>query len=201
MSNDYTRKVLVWADDDALLDGFKFAWGWLQNPAVALQSVTPEGHWLYIEDDAGPAAVTFELDAADGLRVVKEGVDMLYREGEPVEPVGGRPKRMTRSVDTLAGRALDWAVAKARGIEFTDENAPYHHELVHADWSVAGQIIEEYRIDLVHVMGAASPDEAWEATNMHGTTYFGGTPLIAVLRAFVSYKAGNIINIPTELLR
>lgn len=199
-----TRKTLVWADDDALLDGFKFAWGWLQPPGTVVQGVTTDGYWLYIEDDGhDPKDRTFELDADFGLRLLDYSAAMSCRDGRPVLPFAGRPKRSveTVAVSGLRGRALDWAVAKARGVEFTDENAPYPHELANADWIVVGAIIEEYGIDLTYDEYPETDEDRWNATNKRGHSYQGETARLAVLRAFVGIDSGNTINVPSELLK
>jgi len=102
----------------------------------------------------------------------------------------------------LTGAALDWAVAKCQGVEFTYENFPQHELLVYQysnDWAQGGPIIERERIsvepcfDLKWVaIRTESPNSAFEEE--------GPTPLIAAMRCHVANKMGNEVEVPDELM-
>ena len=100
----------------------------------------------------------------------------------------------------LQGAALDWAVAKCEGIEFTYEDHP-HHEMVgmhySTDWSQGGSIIEREKISV----WARSTDFAAESFNegQEGFVKEGPTPLIAAMRCYVASKLGDTVEIPEEL--
>ena len=101
----------------------------------------------------------------------------------------------------LTGAALDWAVAKCEGIEFTYENHP-HHEMfdMHysTDWAQGGPIIEREKI------GIDCDDQGvWFASyNLSAETAWGSTgltPLIAAMRCYVASKLGDEVEIPEGL--
>ena len=99
----------------------------------------------------------------------------------------------------LHGAALDYAVAKCVGVEFTYEDHPAH-ELIcfkySTDWSQGGPIIEEWMID------CNTYRNGWRAARHVSTapTYgYGPTPLIAAMRCYVKSKMGEEINIPSEV--
>jgi len=102
----------------------------------------------------------------------------------------------------LIGPALDWAVAKCEGYNpfVVDKNAAYyspdHGSLVYAlfstNWSQGGPIIERESIYIMKV-GLTQ----WRADC--GPAVTGPTPLIAAMRAFVTKKFGDEIEIPEEL--
>jgi hypothetical protein len=98
----------------------------------------------------------------------------------------------------LVGLALDWAVAKCEGMEFTYEDNPY--ELVYFNFSSddvrGGPIILRERIAVwVDEEGGflASADEG------KGKDYHGPTYLIAAMRAYVASKMGGEIEMPVRL--
>ena len=99
----------------------------------------------------------------------------------------------------LTGAALDYAVAKCVGVEFTYEDHPAH-ELIcfkySTDWSQGGPIIEQWMID------CNTYRNGWRAARHVSTapTYgYGPTILIAAMRCYVASKMGEEINIPSEV--
>ena len=102
----------------------------------------------------------------------------------------------------LTGAALDWAVAKCEGVEFTYEEHPAHELIVFqysTDWAQSGPIIEQFEIDLKVV-----EEGVWQASNvfddMEFHHYTGPTPLIAAMRCYVASKLGDEIALPDELM-
>jgi hypothetical protein len=107
---------------------------------------------------------------------------------------------MKVKTEDLTGPALDWAVAKCEGVEFTDELFPYHHELMHfnysTDWSQGGPIIEQEKFKL----HCGDNNIWWSATNQNPHRPVSGpTPLIAAMRCYVASKMGDVIEVPDEL--
>ena len=104
---------------------------------------------------------------------------------------------ITVCVDELTGTALDWAVAKCEGVEFTYEEHPAHELIVFqysTDWAQGGPIIERERIDVYGFDG-----EQWGAEDNLRARQYGETPLIAAMRCYVASKLGENIDIPDEL--
>jgi hypothetical protein len=111
-------------------------------------------------------------------------------------------------VSELTGAALDWAVAKAEGIELS--NGCYNRLLVDGrmstgqkmltpynpstDWAHGGPIIEREKMTLEWT------GEDWMAYIRHDEEYFGPTPLIAAMRCYVASKLGDEIEVPDEIV-
>jgi hypothetical protein len=111
----------------------------------------------------------------------------------------------------LQGAALDWAVAKAEGVDgyivnesfmtrWTDDECEdgvdYHYS---TNWEQGGPIIEREKIGLKYT-GAAMEFVAWvngELSTVHD--HYGPTPLIAAMRCYVASKLGDEIELPEEL--
>ena len=113
-------------------------------------------------------------------------------------------KGIEMKTSELQGAALDWAVAKCEGAEFTYEDHP-HHEMfdMHysTDWAQGGPIIAREGITLEH-----NPDRClWIAStpapeHRNGAVEVTGpTPLIAAMRCYVASKLGDEVEIPEEL--
>ena len=71
------------------------------------------------------------------------------------------------------------------------------------DWSQGGELIQRYGCDLIYI----APANAWEANcwddrvpmpGLHNQE--GETPLIAAMRAIVSAKLGDEVEVPDEML-
>ena len=92
----------------------------------------------------------------------------------------------------LTGKALNWAVGKAEGLD--DWLAPVNYC---GKWEHGGPIIEEEGISLDRVS-----DSLWVATRLEGMSVSeedGPTPLIAAMRCYVASKLGDEVEIPEEL--
>jgi len=126
----------------------------------------------------------------------------------------------------LQRAALDWAVAKCEGIEFTYEDHP-HHEMFNmhysTDWSQGGPIIEREGITTAFCSGdLGEPRTYWIATIEQQSWDYGygpyheqdedrslciskpnvtkgPTPLIAAMRCYVASKLGPEVDVPEEL--
>ena len=102
----------------------------------------------------------------------------------------------------LQGAALDYAVAKCVGVEFTYEDHPAH-ELIcfkySTDWSQGGPIIAQTSIEICHL-----DNGEWRAQlNAKGCgpycRHYGPTPLIAAMRCYAASMLGEEINISNEV--
>jgi hypothetical protein len=97
-------------------------------------------------------------------------------------------------IDELSGLALDYAVAKCEGVEYT-------HGDYSADWSLAGPIIEREIVSL----DAENGKKRWKAyawrSDLDLQSAIGPTPLVAAMRCYVASKAkGDSVMIPEELI-
>jgi hypothetical protein len=103
----------------------------------------------------------------------------------------------------LTGIALDWAVAKCRGLTPTLHKNPYGYWVMpniegsySSEWRHGGPIIERERISISD--GREFP--LWTAWLAWGNRYTGKTPLTAAMRCFVASSLGDEVDIPEELL-
>lgn len=116
---------------------------------------------------------------------------------------------MKTKTSTLTDAALDWAVAKCKGLmPWTFPGKPHvyvgyggHKQAPRfsTDWSQGGPIIERERIQAHPHSG----DNGWQATKISGANIWyehGPTPLIAAMRCYVASKLGNEIAVPEELV-
>ena len=96
----------------------------------------------------------------------------------------------------LIGPALDWAVAKADGWDFSKE---YYRIMVQGycpstDWSQGGPLIDKH--NAYHHRDQRGQITAW----VEGfRSYKGETRLIAACRAIVAAKLGDVVQVPEEL--
>ena len=102
----------------------------------------------------------------------------------------------------LTGAALDWAVAKAKGVGVWYDDLPQVLRKTQGDegeyapsddWSQGGPIIERERFEF------RQAKTGMLASYQGGQTWFGPTPLIAAMRCYVASKLGDNIDIPKEL--
>ena len=108
-------------------------------------------------------------------------------------------------VAELSGAALDWAVARAEGLDVRLLNGGTEMVLRDGDWwypseswAQGGPIIEREGIDLKR-----KTDSLWEAeinANDYHNRKNGPTPLIAAMRCYVASKLGEEIEVPEELM-
>ena len=125
---------------------------------------------------------------------------------------------MKLKTSELQGAVLDWAVAKAEGIELS--NGCYNRLLVDGrmstgqkmltpynpstDWALAGPIIERERIGFKYT-GTAMEFVAWVNGELSTVNdQHGPTPLIAAMRCYVASKFGDDlvlfkVEVPNEL--
>jgi len=100
----------------------------------------------------------------------------------------------------LQGVALDWAVALCEvGAEFICEiDDPHFYS---TDWAQGGPIIEREKIDALFYVDHL-PDDAdvasWFAS-CGGHRCMGDTLLVAAMRAYVTCKLGDEVEIPEEM--
>jgi hypothetical protein len=135
----------------------------------------------------------------------------------------------TIKVSEATGAALDWLVAKCKGLapfikEPYDGNSYTHGgrrflQRYSTDWSQGGPIIERERVDLssdsndgvdtehrhvngedVEVVVSVPTVVTWTAYKTYGQhTQHGSTPLVAAMRCFVASKLGDTVEVPEEL--
>ena len=114
-------------------------------------------------------------------------------------------------VQELSGAALDWAVAKAEGVEISLAGA-HPHAVVEGrlvgnyapstKWSQGGPLISKYGVSF----DCISPVNAWESFVWGGPKACDGfsaeaeAPLIAACRAIVASILGETVSVPKELL-
>lgn len=113
----------------------------------------------------------------------------------------------------LSGAALDWAVAKAEGLNpntdpemrrqyvgysgFAEGNGfGYPIKNYSTDWAQGGPIIERERID---VFSTANGTGWCAQSDVRVYSGYGPTPLVAAMRCYVASKLGDEIEIPEEL--
>ena len=99
---------------------------------------------------------------------------------------------------------LDWAVATCEGysasISESGEVIIMREDVVdyfdpHRNWGWGGPILEREGISIYHMTSD------WSAAyNPSGATQDGPTPLIAVMRCYVSSCLGSEVEVPEELL-
>lgn len=123
----------------------------------------------------------------------------------------------------LSGPALNWAVAKAEGLNpnsdpevrrqyvgysgFAEANG-FGYAIKHysTGWEDGGPIIEREELGLKR-NAPCSRGREWEASpsitakGVGGKWGYGPTPLIAAMRCYVASKLGDEIEIPEELLK
>lgn len=119
-------------------------------------------------------------------------------------------------VSDLGGEALNWAVAKACGIDIYRRTGGMisdgevvlmldDHSAVFApytDWSQGGPLIETFRVDMISVadgngiIAAYANDSTFQPIT---DDYYGPTHLIAACRAIVASVLGDTVPVPKEL--
>ena len=105
----------------------------------------------------------------------------------------------------LTGAALDWVVAKCEGEEYRDRmewdgiGQDYPAHKYSTDWSQGGPIIEREEILFV---GSTGKYSAWLSNrSIFDFNYQSPTHLIAAMRCWVTFKLGDEVDIPAELVQ
>jgi hypothetical protein len=121
--------------------------------------------------------------------------------------------------EDLSSIQLDWAVALATGLriefnhQYTEDTlfdgcwqcGPNHWQPLNkysTDWAKGGPIIDKMQGLLLKIWLEGKPEDRVEAhiNDYDGNSVaFGPTPLIAAMRAYVSKKLGEEVEIPEEL--
>ena len=120
----------------------------------------------------------------------------------------------------LIGPALNWAVAKAEGLNpnsdpkvrrqyvgysgFADANG-FGYAIKHysTDWSQGGPIIEREWLGITSWPNESDEEQRWQCHQYDAPKPYqalGPTPLIAGMRCLVASHLGNEVEIPEELL-
>jgi len=121
---------------------------------------------------------------------------------------------MKTSTNTLTGLALNYAVARAEGLDvyvpafaerpwlqYRDCHGQSHHCPDYCgDWSAAGPIIEREQITIGADGGGWCAGKPWDEEWMSAFVERGASPLVAAMRTYVISKLGDIVDIPEELL-
>ncbi|WP_237387320.1 phage protein NinX family protein [Xenorhabdus sp. Sc-CR9] len=119
---------------------------------------------------------------------------------------------MKLKTNELTGIALDWAVAKAIGLDvslmdYSDSSGQYLCSVgsdpesegteysPSTDWEQCGSLIEKYQIVLTCNVMAKGP--VWSAGYWHD----GETPQIAVCRNVVDTQLGGVVDVPNEFIQ
>ena len=120
---------------------------------------------------------------------------------------------MTKTKEMI-GKPLDWAVSiieMRRRIAANEYVKAWAQANIIAgvqcdpysvDWLWAGEIIEREQISVLH--RGFGPDNTWfacygDAGDEETLGYFGPTPLVAAMRAYVAHTLGDEIDIPDSL--
>ena len=131
---------------------------------------------------------------------------------------------MKIKTNELTGAALDWAVAKCKGWIKGDITHPKFCRLWRdqirtpatypsTNWAQGGPIIEREELSVEPLYTAGGLD-CWQAYG-HNLQYddqgnyiqgsdnrqYGPTPLIAAMRCYCSFKLGDEVGVPDELLK
>jgi hypothetical protein len=113
---------------------------------------------------------------------------------------------MKIKTETLTGAALDWAVAKSRGMvqgQIALDGVMSGYYTPSTNWSQGGPIIERESIALrphEHDVQKWSAEQPLSRTSLRLSSFStGATPLIAAMRCYVASKLGPEIDIPEEL--
>ncbi|HWH86200.1 MAG TPA: phage protein NinX family protein [Pseudomonas sp.] len=119
-------------------------------------------------------------------------------------------------IENLIGPSLDWAVAEAEGIPnrtFSEKRFALFGSLAipignaengyapSACWHCGGPLIKKHHVNL---HSPQHSDDVWVAwVNIRGNDFAQGAdqPLVAVCRAIVSAKLGDVVSVPAELIQ
>lgn len=101
----------------------------------------------------------------------------------------------------LIGPALDWAVAQVNGVEDIPGLASTGLSFEPStNWAQGGLLIEKHQIDLCWD-GADGKAMWWHAYHQDiADQQTHQSPLIALCRAIVAAKLGDVVSVPAELV-
>lgn len=101
-------------------------------------------------------------------------VEFWYESGEPIE-------------------CVEWKFIEIVGGEEVFDYAIYNPSI---DWNIAGEIINREKISTVPVYNQSNEFVFWQAKSLKWVLpYEGETAIIAAMRAYVSHKLGEIVEI------
>jgi hypothetical protein len=118
---------------------------------------------------------------------------------------------MNTKTNDLTGPALDWAVAKCEGDEYTAESGvngigmEYEATRYSTDWSQGGPIVDKMIVEGMEVwqgnLDLKDNPVVCILEILNGKKYIGQgtTLLIAAMRCYVLYKLGEEVEVPSEL--
>jgi len=128
---------------------------------------------------------------------------------------------MEVSTSQLSGAALNWAVAEAEGlnirialpnpephvIRIIVGDEPNRSFSPSTDWNVAGPLLHDEKFTVKPCL-AGEVSGKWMASRQLSVTepsggqhtYYGDTPLVAILRCYVSKKLGDTVELPDQLV-
>lgn len=121
----------------------------------------------------------------------------------------------TKTIPTqeLTGAALDWAVAsieragKEIDTDYKMVRIIYPNRMIErydpsTNWSIAGPILEknDWCLPIPNTFSALTHLGRYLAKTPGGFCYYGDTPLVAALRAFVAANLRHQAEVPEELL-
>lgn len=110
----------------------------------------------------------------------------------------------------LTGAALDWAVAKCEGEDYSpvttysgigQEFLPTNYS---TDWAQGGPILDREKIEVTPwgVNGEWRARDFYEPSpGVPCAEQYGPTPLIAAMRCYVASKLGDDVDVPEELCK
>ena len=85
--------------------------------------------------------------------------------------------------------------------ELTEQGLMHVLSLPDLSWQTCGPILERENISVGYQGHLGVPlDSLWYATNRVDACGFGQTPLIAAMRGYCSFKLGNEVDVPKELI-
>ena len=109
----------------------------------------------------------------------------------------------------IIGPALDWSVAKAVGYQLRILGGTGSHDASDAElvfcfkpstgWAQGGPLIDDYVVQLEPWAGYWTAKTDCGLGVSHYVKRDGNTPLIAVCRAIVAAKLGEVVSVPAEL--
>lgn len=98
---------------------------------------------------------------------------------------------------SLTGPALDWTVAQVEGVSCTPHTIKRFYR-PSTDWSQGGPLRDKYDVGIEPGVPDGLPYAYVPGRDLHGSR--GETALIALCRAIVTAKLGDVVQVPEELM-